>query len=236
MPQVEDARVSGADHGQPRLDVLAVEQHVLSSPSYDILVEALDVEEVRPVLAGHPVAEVTPESCVSRDDELVQFLRHRFPLERVDHLGVVQGEHDGVVDRVSRGGVEATSLQEPRAEDDVHVAHEEEDVALGPVRGSHLQRLPSREGFVEGEQLDVAELGFLRRVGDDVPHLLQPLVAKVHDGQEDSAVVSQDDGDELVHEATEGFGATGEGQDDVDQLFRRLLFPGDDRERSKWPH
>lgn len=75
------------------------------------------------------------------------YLRHRFPLEWVDHLRVVQGKHNRVIHRVARRGVQAASLQEPRAEYDVHVAHEEENVALGPVCCSHLSSRGGSWGF-----------------------------------------------------------------------------------------
>lgn len=50
MPDVENARVGGADDLDVTLDVLAVEGHVFTAPTDDVLVEATYPQEIRSVL------------------------------------------------------------------------------------------------------------------------------------------------------------------------------------------
>ena len=55
-------------------NLLPVQKDVFAAPTDDSLVESVHVEEVGSVLARHPVAEIPPESRVSRDYQLLQFL------------------------------------------------------------------------------------------------------------------------------------------------------------------
>lgn len=84
----------------------------------------------------HPAIYAPPPPCA----RACTHLRHGLALQWVHHVGVVEREHHRVVDGAARRGVEAASLQEASAEHHVHVTHEQQNVALGPVRRPDLQR------------------------------------------------------------------------------------------------
>ena len=148
VPQMKDTRIRRPDHHHLTLDVLPVQIHVLQSPSRDLLVESLDLDEVRPILARHAVAEVAPESGVLRYDELVFLGRDRHVLQGVHDARVIQAEDDRVVHAAPLLCVQPASLEEVRREDDVDVAQEHEHVASRPALRADLQTTTAREVLV----------------------------------------------------------------------------------------
>lgn len=112
MPNVKNSRVGGADDFYVRPHILSIQHHIFAAPSGliekfprlersrgmegkainspdNFLVEAADFKEVRAVLAGHAIAEVTPKARISRYHKLICLGRQLFALQRVDDVRIV---------------------------------------------------------------------------------------------------------------------------------------------------
>lgn len=50
-----------------------------------------------PILACHSVAEVSPETGVARNQQLIGLRGNLFALQRVDHMWIVEAEHNRIV-------------------------------------------------------------------------------------------------------------------------------------------
>lgn len=50
-----------------------------------------------PILARHPISKISPETGVAGNQQLVRLRGHLFALQRVDHMRIVEAEHDRIV-------------------------------------------------------------------------------------------------------------------------------------------
>ncbi|TNN37869.1 hypothetical protein EYF80_051973 [Liparis tanakae] len=192
---VDEARLLTAQHRQAGVDHL------------DGGVEASGFQQVALEHTGDAEAVIPPEAAFLGENKLV------VPrgLLGVHHLGVVLTEDHREIDLSPLDGVGSAALQSLAAEDEIHIAEEEQRVVV-ELRGAQLQSQPPGE---------VAHHGDHGQVGFGIPPAVVSEQPAVLSSVRVAAAVHQDDGEldvlsgyqthllEVLHEADEGVVATG---------------------------